>query len=144
MNRSGRFNVPYGEYSRPYYNRDTLLRASKSLASAEVRHADYSAALTEAEPGDWVYLDPPYIPDRVWGDFKRYTADQFPEDEHQRLADLMRESDGRGVFLMLTNSDTKTARRTFKDFRMRRLATRRDIHLNSAERDSTDLVFTNY
>ncbi len=144
VNRSGGFNVPYGEYSRPYYNRDTLLRAAKALESAEVRHADYALALEEAKPGDWVYLDPPYIPDRVWGDFKRYTADQFPEHEHERLASLMREASDRGVFVMLTNSDTPTVRKTFHSFRARRLATRRDIHLKSSERDSTDLVFTSY
>ncbi len=144
VNRSGGFNVPYGEYQRPYYNRDTLLRASKALGVADIKRADYADSLTEAQPGDWVYLDPPYVSDRVWGDFKRYTADQFPDDEHERLAELMREADARGVHLMLTNSDTPIVRKVFKGFKRRRLATRRDIHLKSAERDSTDLVITNY
>lgn len=146
VNRSGGFNVPYGEYDRPYYNRDTLLRASKALASAEVRCCDFSQPIEEAQAGDWVYLDPPYVPDRPWGDFRRYTPDQFPDDALVRLADLMREASSRGVYLMLTNSDTPAVKKAFRGFgfRTRRIATRRDIHLKAAERDSTDLVITNY
>jgi hypothetical protein len=56
----------------------------------------------------------------------------------------MRDADGRGVHLMLTNSATKTVREAFDGFEMRRLSTRRDIHLKAAERASTDLVITNY
>ena len=144
VNRSGKFNVPYGQYSRPYYHRDNLLRASKAMAAAEIRLADYSEALLEAEAGDWIYLDPPYVPDRPWGDFKRYTPGQFSDDEHVRLAELMREADRRGVFLMLTNSHTMMVRKAFHGFRARKLATRRDIHLKAAERGSIDLVITNY
>lgn len=144
VNRNGNFNVPYGEYQRPYYNRDNILRASKALSSAKIRHEDYSVAVEEAEPGDWVYLDPPYVPDRPWGDFKRYTPTQFPDDEHARLASLMRAADDRGVYLMLTNSVTLAVRKTFHGFRARKLSTRRDIHLKASERKSVDLVFTNY
>jgi DNA adenine methylase len=144
VNRRGEFNVPYGEYQRPYYNRDNFLRASKALAVAEVMHADFSDVLPNAQSGDWVYLDPPYVPDRKWGDFKRYTPDQFPHDMVERLARLMREADERGVYLTLTNSDTNTVRRTFRGFKARRVSTRRDITLKAADRNSTDLVITNY
>lgn len=144
VNRNGRFNVPYGEYARPYYNRDNLLRASKALAVADVRCADFAEVLPQAQVGDWVYLDPPYVPDRAWGDFKRYTAEQFPDEKHGHLAELMRGADARGVYVTLTNSDMPAVRSEFRGFRIRRLSTRRDIHLKAAERESTDLVITNY
>jgi len=144
VNARGRFNVPYGEYDRPYYNRDNVLRASKALAVAEVRCADFAAVLGEARASDWVYLDPPYVPDRVWGDFKRYTPEQFYDEDHDRLALLIRTLDERGIYVMLTNSDTPTVTKVFRGFRRRRLATRRDIHLKAAERESIDLVITNY
>lgn len=141
VNRRGGFNVPYGEYSRPYYNRDTLLRASKALGVADIRLADFGDVMAEAKAGDFVYLDPPYVPDRKWGDFKRYTAAQFEDDDHDRIADVMRKTK---AFVMLTNSDTPHARRAFKEFRKRRLATRRDITLKAADRASVDLIVTNY
>ncbi|ONI92883.1 DNA adenine methylase [Saccharothrix sp. ALI-22-I] len=144
VNRAGQFNVPYGAYDRPYYNRATLLAASKLLQGVEIREADFGDSLREASSGDWVFLDPPYIPEGGYSDFKRYTSGQFHESDHERLAEAMRESSKRGVFLTLTNSDTDATRAIFKDFTVRRMATRRDINLQSDKRSSWDLVFTNY
>jgi DNA adenine methylase len=144
VNRKGHFNVPYGEYDRPYYNRRTLLAAARSLQGADIRHRDFAEALTEAKPGDWVYLDPPYIPLGGWSDFKRYTPDQFRENDHERLAEAMSEAAARGVYVAMTNSDTPLSKEIFKDFHVTRIATRRDINLNSRNRGSSDLVFTSY
>lgn len=144
VNRRGEFNVPYGAYDRPYYNRETLLRASEALQGVVIRCADFAAALQEAKAGDWVYLDPPYVPIGGYSDFKRYTAGQFHEDDHRRLASLMHEASGRGVYVMLTNADTPLVRDIFEGFGMARLPTRRDINLNAAGRGSADLIVTNY
>jgi len=53
-------------YDRPYYNREAMLRAFKALASAQLMTYDFETALDQAEPGDWVYLDPPYVPLGGW------------------------------------------------------------------------------
>ncbi|MCI4040014.1 Dam family site-specific DNA-(adenine-N6)-methyltransferase [Streptomyces sp. TRM75563] len=144
VNRKGGFNVPYGEYDRPYYNRSTLLAASAALKSAEIQHRDFEVALKDAAPGDWVYLDPPYIPLSQFSDFKRYTAGQFGEEDQRRLASAMLEASSRGVHVTMTNSDTPIALEIFSNFHVARMATRRDINLQSQSRGSWDLVFTNY
>lgn len=144
VNSRGEFNVPYGEYARPYYNRDHLIGASRVLMHAEIHCKDYTHAFLNAQPGDWIYLDPPYVPDRPWGDFKRYTPGQFHEDDHRKLAECMREARGRGIYLTLTNSDTAFVRSLFEGWNITKMPTRRDIHLNSRERASHDLVITNY
>ena len=144
VNREGRFNVPYGEYDRPYYNRDNLLRASKALAHAEICLSHFETTMSRVEAGDWVYLDPPYVPDRKWGDFKRYTPEQFGETDHERLAASMQALSDRGALVMLTNSDTNFVRELFNDWQIAELETRRDIHLKASERASRDLVVTNY
>jgi DNA adenine methylase len=144
VNRKGKFNVPYGAYDRPYYNRATLLAASKILQGIEIREADFEESLEAASAGDWVFLDPPYIPEGGYSDFKRYTSGQFHDDDHERLAEAMRQASNCGVFLTLTNSDTDATRAIFKDFEVWRMATRRDINLQSTNRSSWDLVFTNY
>lgn len=144
VNRQGEYNVPYGEYNRPYYNRDTLLRASKALAVAEIEHADFGRAFQRAQAGDWIYADPPYVPETEWGDFKRYTPDQFHDEDHERLASLMREATARGIYVTVTNSDMPPVRKIFDGFAMGPLATRRDIHLDSTKRKSKDLVITNF
>ncbi|MFY1634791.1 DNA adenine methylase [Solwaraspora sp. WMMB335] len=145
VNRRGEFNAPYGAYDRPYYNRRVLLDAAAALAGVELRVGDFAAQLDEAVPGDWVYLDPPYVPSGGWADFKRYTPNQFGEADHLRLRDAMGRAAGRGVWLTLTNSDTPFVRDTFgRDFVLTRMATRRDINLQPAKRGSWDLLITNY
>lgn len=144
VNRKGGFNVPYGAYDRPYYNRATLLAASAALQDVEIQYRDFAAALKEAKAGDWVYLDPPYIPLGGFSDFKRYTPDQFGEEDQRRLAAAMSEAGERGVYVTMSNSDTPLGREIFSDFSVVRMATRRDINLQSKSRGSWDLVFTNY
>jgi len=145
VNRRGEFNTPYGAYDRPYYNRETLRRASKALASAQLATCDFEKTIDQAGRGDWIYLDPPYVPLGGWADFKRYTSGQFSEQDHIRLREAMTRASDRGVFVTLTNSDTPFVRELFKDtFQIFRLATRRDINLQSANRASWDLVITNY
>jgi DNA adenine methylase len=144
VNRRNEFNVPYGAYERPYYNRERLLRASTALEGVALRHADYTEALQQAQPGDWIYLDPPYVPLGGYSDFKRYTAGQFYEDDHEHLADAMRGADARGVYLLLTNADTPLVRELYSGFAMAPLPTRRDINLKADRRASTDLIVTNY
>ncbi len=144
VNREGRFNTPYGEYRRPYYNRATLLAASEALSVADVRNDDFGETLGRATPGDWVYLDPPYVPDRKWGDFTRYTAGQFGSRDQERLAEVLRKLDRKGVFWMLTNSDTDVVRELYSGYRLAVMQTRRDITLQAADRQSRDLVVANY
>ncbi|MDG4773576.1 Dam family site-specific DNA-(adenine-N6)-methyltransferase [Solwaraspora sp. WMMD792] len=145
VNRRGEFNAPYGAYDRPYYNRRVLLEAAHALAGAELRVADFAEQLDEATAGDWVYLDPPYVPLGGWADFRRYTSTQFGPADHVRLRDAMVRASRRGVRLTLTNSDTPFVRELFgADFLIARMATRRDINLQSAKRGSWDLLVTNY
>jgi DNA adenine methylase len=91
-----------------------------------------------------VFLDPPYLPEGGFADFKRYTPGQFRDADHERLAAEMHDASRRGVLLTMTNSDTDATRQIYTGFRTIRMATRRDINLRAAERASFDLVLTNY
>ena len=144
VNRKGQFNTPYGQYDRPYYNSATLLGASVALSDVDIRCADFEDVLPDARSGDWIYLDPPYVPDRKWGDFTRYTAGQFGSADQERLASCVASLDRRGVRWLLTNSNTPAVRQIYADYRIALLSTRRDITLKSSDRASTDLVITNY
>lgn len=144
VNRAGGFNTPYGEYRRPYYRREVLLKASEALASAEILSADFADVLERANRGDYVYLDPPYVPDRKWGDFTRYTAGQFGPADQQRLATCLRILDQRRVRWLMTNSNTPAVRELYDSYKLSTVSTRRDITLQAADRSSTDLVIANF
>jgi DNA adenine methylase len=144
VNRHGAFNVPYGAYDRPLFNRATLLGASAALAAAEIVAADFDGVLDRVRPGDWVYLDPPYVPAGGYSDFRRYTAGQFRRADHERLSARCRELDRAGVPFLLTNTDNDEARALYRGFDAFVVPTRRDVHLDRRRRASTDLLVANY
>ena len=58
-----------------------------------------------AEPGDFIFLDPPYLPISEYSDFKRYTKEQFYEEDHVELAKEVKRLQELGCHVILTNSN---------------------------------------
>lgn len=106
VNKQGHFNTPFGGHKNPrLVDPDNLRKASKLLKEAAVFCADYYEVLTkEAEAGDFIYLDPPYLPVGAYSDFKRYTRAFFYKEDHRKLAALFELLDQRGCLLLLSNS----------------------------------------
>lgn len=144
VNRQGKFNVPYGQYDRRYYDPENLKAVSEALEHVELRRGDFELCLHDAVEGDFVYLDPPYYKLGGYSDFNRYTRDQFRENDHVRLAALCRELDLRGVSWAVSNSNTDLVRKLFEGYHLTVLGNRREINLNSRNRQITELLITNY
>jgi DNA adenine methylase len=106
VNASGGFNVPHGRYKNPRILDEELLRqCSRALQQAELRCADFAAVCSEARPGDFVYLDPPYHPLSATASFTGYTRADFGRADQVRLRDTFEELTGRGVAAVLSNSE---------------------------------------
>jgi len=61
VNLDGEFNVPYGYKTHLQPCDEERIRAASTLLKrAKVRDQDFEKALSSAEEGDLVYLDPPY------------------------------------------------------------------------------------
>ena len=88
VNKSGQFNVPFGRYKNPkIIDEDALKAASALLSNTTIICGDYKTVLKEnAQTGDFIFLDPPYLPVSEYADFKRYTKEQFYEEDHVELA----------------------------------------------------------
>lgn len=144
VNQKNQFNVPYGCYDRRYYAPENLAAVAEAIRSVKFVSGDFESCLANARPGDFVYFDPPYFKAGGYSDFNRYTAEQFREADHIRLAALCRELDKRGISWLLSNSNTSFIRDLFKGFEIRRLDARRDINLSASQRDVTELLVSNY
>lgn len=111
VNASGGFNVPHGRYKKPRIHDAALIEsASRALQTAEVRLADFGSVCAEAEPGDFVYLDPPYHPLTATANFTGYTRADFGQADQLRLRDAFEDLARRGVAAMLSNSDHEYVR----------------------------------
>lgn len=144
VNRDGRFNVPYGAYDRRYYDPDNLEAVARSLQTVEIRFGDFELCLSDMTSNDFAYLDPPYYKQGGYSDFDRYTKFKFRENDQVRLASVCRELDERGVRWAVSNSDTLLIRSLFEGYNLHPIASRREINLNSGNRDIHELLITNY
>ena len=144
VNQQGRFNVPYGAYDRRYYDPFVLADVAIALEKCEILSADFEAALLGLSTDDFVYLDPPYYKFGGFSDFNRYTSGQFREVDHLRLASVCNELDHNGVRWAQSNSDTPFIRSLYKRFRINEISARREINLNSKNRNIVELFILNY
>jgi DNA adenine methylase len=148
VNRSGEFNVPIGSYKNPAIcDAERLKSASAALnhCRARISCASYGEALKKARAGDFVYLDPPFVPLSKTAHFVDYTQDGFGEQDQADLAKVFSDLDRRGCKVLLSNSDTKTTRDLYSGFTQRRVPVSRAISCKGAERTGyAELLVCNY
>jgi len=129
VNKSGHFNVPYGKNNKAKFIRsETLRAASQALQGTEILLGDYKKVLKEnARAGDFIFLDPPYLPASEYADFKRYTKEQFDEEDHAELAAEVKRLQKLGCHVVLTNSNHPLVNELYEGLEITVHNTRRNI-----------------
>ncbi len=155
LNASGDFNVPPGRYERPkILDRATLVAASAVLQAGGIllRHSPFSDVRHAAEPGDFVYFDPPYAPLSATANFRGYTGRGFAAAEQAELQQLAIELARRGVNVLLSNSTAPEIvglyegndEATAAGLRAWRVPARRSVNSNAGKRGAVqELVVSN-
>jgi DNA adenine methylase len=135
VNRSGKFNVPYGRYKKPNIcDAENLRAAAVTLKGVTLRVLDFAKACDEAKPGDAIYFDPPYDPVSKTASFTSFHSEPFGEAQQQRLAELFADLAERGVVTVLSNSDTRLTRKLYRGWSPEKIAVSRPINSNAAAR----------
>lgn len=127
VNKWGQFNVPWGD--RPFrgFDDETLAQISDTLIGASITSEDFRVTLGKPKAGDFVYLDPPYLPISDTSKFYLYTEQRFRAPDLAELAQLCHELTDRGVHWMMSNRDTEQVRDFFPDSRIVRFTARRSV-----------------
>ena len=130
VNKSGQFNVPFGSYRRPVIcDEDRLRAAAQALQKARIICADFARTLKKVGPGDFVYLDPPYVPLSATSSFTAYAKRAFGAADQERLAAVLRTLGAQRVPALLSNSDCEATRELYRGFdRIDRVPARRAIN----------------
>lgn len=148
VNSKGQFNVPYGKYKNPQIaNTENIEIVSEYFNKHEIiiLNDDFSRAVEGAKIGDLVYFDPPYIPVSETSNFTSYTSAGFGSNEQKRLRDLFFELSDAGVYVMLSNSDTKLTRELYGQANIHEVQAMRVINSNAKRRGKIgELIITNY
>lgn len=146
VNKQGKFNVPFANYKNPNFVQELKIKsASKALKHADIRHESYVNLLKDAQPGDFIYIDPPYHPAGGYSDFKRYNKEGFSEEDQKKLALLYEELHKKGCKVMLSNSDTPFTRKLYSKWNIATLQAKRMINSDASKRGVvTEILVTNY
>ena len=142
VNKKGGFNVPFGKYKNPnIVNEEGLRLASSLLASADIICRDYKDVLRKnARKDDLVFLDPPYLPISEYSDFKRYTKEQFYEEDHVELYQEVLRLHEIGCHVILTNSNHPLVHEQYKEFQIDIIKSKRFISCNGKKRTGEDAI----
>ena len=143
-NRNGEFNVPIGSSLKGRISEsERVLAAGRALQKADLLSGScVEVAMRHADADSFVYFDPPYH-----GGFTQYTARGFTEDDQLQLARCVDELSGRGVKVMLSNSDTPLMREFYErpQYRVETIQAPRAVNSNGAGRQAvSELLVTNY
>lgn len=146
VNRKGEFNVPEGRYHSPRIVDHVGIRlASSALRAADIRCAGFESLLESARPGDFVYLDPPYVPLNDTASFTSYSDDGFSMKDQERLRDVVVELDRRGCSIMLSNHDVPSVRSLYAGFQIDVVQAPRAISADGGSRGAVaEVVVRNY
>ena len=145
-NLKGKFNVPFGQKTRfPSLSEDDFVTASRRLLGVELQCSDFEQAVLNAQPGDFVYFDPPYVPINATANFTSYSSEGFGIEAQRRLAELMRTLRQKGVNAMLSNSATEVTSQIYSGLRQVTISAPRMVSAKASGRGRIDeLLIMNY
>lgn len=140
VNSFGEFNVPSGKKNQiNIYSLDNINSCSIALQETDIKVGDFEDACKYLRRGDFVFFDSPY-----YETFDSYQKDGFSVEDHKRLLKLFKSLHKRGIYCMLTNSDTEFIRDLYKNFNIEEIDVKRFINSDGNNRNGKELIITSY
>ena len=146
VNSKNEFNVPSGKKNKVNtYDGPNLgiIHCLLNFNDIKLLSTDFEEAVKNAKKGDFIYFDPPYDSDT--STFNSYTENGFGKEEQKRLAEVFKDLDKRGCYVMLSNYNTKLIKELYKDFNFNYVEAQRNIGASSKNRGKVEeVIITNY
>lgn len=138
-NKSGKFNVPFGRYTSPYFPEKEMREFHQSLTcngTVELFSLSFEDERLYEGMGEGgvVFFDPPYVPISETSNFTSYSCDGFSHKQQLLLVELAKELSGRGVKVVITNSDCEVTRGLYEGAEIHSVEVSRTISANTGNR----------
>ena len=146
VNSKNEFNVPSGKKNKVNtYDGPNLgiIHCLLNFSDIKLLSTDFEEAVKNAKKGDFIYFDPPYDSDTTT--FNSYTENGFGKEEQKRLAEVFKDLDKRGCYVMLSNYNTTLIKELYKDYNFNYVTAQRNIGASSKNRGKVEeVIITNY
>jgi len=120
-NKRGEFNIPFGNYTEPYFPLTEIEAFAEKAQRATFICTDFRETLRLTKAGDVVYCDPPYD-----GTFSDYHSAGFNKDEHHDLVSMLLDVSERCP-VVVSNSDTLYTRSILRAFDITGISVARSV-----------------
>jgi DNA adenine methylase len=140
------YNVPYGHYNNPeIINKAHLDEIHELIQDVIFQCMDFSCSLATIVPEDYVYLDPPYAPEKTTS-FVGYTENGFGIENHNNLFTLLHELTKKNIKFMMSNADVSLVRENFKEdkYKTNSIMCKRSINSKNPEAKAKEVIIKNY
>lgn len=146
VNKKSEFNVPWGKKSEIIIpSRVTLENTAHKFSACNLLSGDFSEALQDIQPQDFVYLDPPYLPLDQTAFFRHFTWPRFELDDHKRLAVCAQRIREQGARVMVSNPDLPIVRSIFNNWHFTEVSLPRSAAARKTNvRRAAELIITSY
>ena len=146
VNKKNEFNSPYGRYKNPAIcDEKNILLCSRVLQNSVILNEDFKEIKKEIKKGDFIYLDPPYVPLNQTSNFTAYTDRGFDKKMQFELKEFCDYIDRAGGYFMLSNSYTDFVLELYRDYRIKTVIARRAVNCKASRRGSVkEVLIRNY
>jgi DNA adenine methylase len=137
------FNVPYGHYKNPeIINREHLDKIHTLIREVVFECCDFSVSLNAVQENDFIYIDPPYVPETVTS-FVCYTEHGFNLEQHATLFRLLHNDiSHKKIDFVLSNSDVAYVRENFPPdkYAVHTISCKRNIHSKKPQTKTNEVL----
>jgi DNA adenine methylase len=139
------FNVPYGHYVNPeIINKKHLMEISSLIKDVIFEKSDFMDSIEKVEENDFVYLDPPYVPEKEKS-FVSYTTEGFSNSSHLKLFEKCNYLNKTNKKFMMSNADVKLVRDYFSNnYNIESIECKRTINSKKPDSKTKELLIKNY
>jgi len=136
------YNVPYGHYKTTpkMITKTELDIISELIKNVEFIHIDFSKSIKNVKKGDFVFLDPPYAPEKT-NSFVGYVGKGFKLEMHKLLFDEIKKLEK--IKFVMTNSKVDLVIENFKGYKSEDIIARRAINSKKPGSTTTEIIIYN-
>lgn len=145
------FNVPYGNYKNPeIINKDHLDQIHSLIQCVIFQCSDFHQSLQTIEENDFVYIDPPYAPEKDTS-FVKYTINGFNIEDHNDLFQMIhnltnQNKTNQNKKIMMSNSNVKLVIENFQNsqYNIQEILCKRSINSKNPSAKTKEVIIKNY
>jgi DNA adenine methylase len=140
------FNVPYGHYKTTpnIITKDELYKISDLIKDVKFMCSDFNDSLKNVKKGDFVYLDPPYAPEKE-NSFVSYTKQGFDLENHNKLFDLVEKMNKEKIKFAMSNAKVEIVEDKFptNEYKILEIIVKRSINSKNPASKTKELIIYN-